>query len=81
MHWYGTCVVRADTAVADPALFEAVTATRSVEPVSASRTTYVGSVASGMLMQFVVVPLHLCHWYVYESGGVPRQLPGVAESR
>jgi hypothetical protein len=38
MHWYGTSVVSADSAVADPAVFEAVTPTRSVEPASASRT-------------------------------------------
>jgi len=39
MHWYGTEPVAADAAVVNPTSLVAVTATRSVEPASASRTT------------------------------------------
>ena len=62
----------------DPAELLAVTAARIVEPTSAEPSRYVCPVAPAIARQFAPDESHRCHWYAYEIGAVPDQLPGLA---
>jgi hypothetical protein len=73
-----TTAVCADVAVADPAEFDAVTATRIVEPTSAETSVYAAAVAPEILTQFAPEESQRCHWYAYEIGAVPDHVPGAA---
>ena len=64
----------------EPTPFDAVTATRTVDPASAEATTYVCEVAPTMSAQFTPAESHRRHRYAYEIGAVPDQDPGLAVS-
>jgi hypothetical protein len=68
----------AETAVAEPAAFEAVTATRMVEPTSAEVSVKEVEVAAATSAQAPPEELQRRHWYVYESGCEPLQVPWLA---
>jgi hypothetical protein len=73
-----TCVGR-ESADAPPALFEAVTRTRSVDPTSPVRTVYVAAVSDPMSAQLAPELEHLRHWYVIDVGPFDQE-PGDASS-
>jgi hypothetical protein len=54
--------VAADTAVAEPAVFVAVTAMRMVASTSAAVSRYSASVAPSMSVQLEPLPSHRRHW-------------------
>jgi hypothetical protein len=58
-----TTPVAADEADDDPALFDAVTSTRTVEPTSADANVYVLPVAGAMSEQFPPPVSQRRHWY------------------
>jgi hypothetical protein len=59
----GTRSVGADTAVAEPAAFVAVTRTSSRAPPSVGWTAYVAELAQGVGAHVVAVASQLSHWY------------------
>ena len=62
-----TTAVTSDAAVLEPPAPEAVTATRSVEPMSAARAVYVTPVSPGMSAHALPVASHSCHRIVNAS--------------
>ena len=58
-----TTAVRADDAVVEPTLFDAVTATRNVESTSADVRVYVCEAAGTMSTQFWPAVSQRRHWY------------------
>jgi hypothetical protein len=58
----GTTAVCADVALEEPALFEAVTTTRIVEPPSAVTSVYVLPAAPAMSAQLAPAELQRRHW-------------------
>ncbi len=74
----GTAPVSADEADAKPALFVAVSTTRSDNPTSSVVTGYDEPVAPETSEQTSVS--HCCHWNPYEIGSVPVHEPPVAVS-
>src|SRR5579884_308026 len=70
-----TAAVAPEVAEAVPALFVAVTATRSVELRSASATVYCAAVAVGMSTQLPPESSQRCHWYENVLVGIPVQPP------
>jgi hypothetical protein len=82
----GATAAAATTPVADeeaddePALFDAVTTTRTVEPTSADVSGYVCPVAPATSLQPFPLWLQRCHWYAYAIGAVPDQEPESAVS-
>jgi hypothetical protein len=57
-----TTAVGDEFATAEPALFDAVTATATVEPTSFAESEYVVAVAPAIGAQFVPDAPHRCHW-------------------
>ena len=74
-----TAAVAAEEAELENA-FEAVTTTRNVDPTSAEVAVYVCAVAPAMSEHGLPPAPQRLHWYAYESGCVPDQLPGSAVS-
>src|SRR5262245_40030417 len=74
-----TTPVAADTALAEPPAFDAVTTTRTVNPTSPPTNTYVVPVALAMSAQLAPDGLHRRHWYA-NPVGEPDQVPGAAVS-
>jgi hypothetical protein len=58
-----TTAVGADVAVLEPALFDAVTTTRIVDPTSAADAAYDEPVAPGVAAQLAPPASQRCHWY------------------
>jgi hypothetical protein len=73
-----TTAVGADTAAEVPATFDAVTATRSVDPMSVAVALKLVPVAPAISIQLVPPLSHRRHWYAYEMGAVPVHVPGLA---
>jgi hypothetical protein len=71
----GTTPVGAETAVADPALFVAVTMARSVWPAFPEVTAYVDDVAPDRVVQLPPAESHCCQLYAYAIGVAPDQVP------
>jgi hypothetical protein len=71
---YGTTAVGADSAVAEPTAFVAVTANRSREPASPAPTPYVGPVAFVTFTHAKPPGSQRCHWYA-KLVGEPAQVP------
>ena len=74
-----TTSVVSDVAVVEPALFVALTETRSRCCTSVVRTPYTLPVAPTTSTQLVTAASHRCHWYENVSGS-PVQVPGSAVS-
>ena len=72
-----TTAVCAEVAVAEPALFVAVTVTRARRPTSAATSVYVAAVAPEMFAQLVEL-VQRAHWYLNVIGAVPVHVPVVA---
>ena len=70
-----TTALGAGLALLDPAVFVAVTATRSVCCTSSPVAVYVAPVAPPMSPQLAPVPSQRRHWYAYEIGWVPDHVP------
>jgi hypothetical protein len=70
-----TTAVALDVAVAEPAEFVAVTATRSVAPRSSAVSVYVEPDALGTAVHAAPLELQRCHWYAYVIGCTPVQTP------
>ena len=75
-----TTSVCADAALPEPATFEAVTTTRSVQPTSAEVSPYVCATAVSMFPQFAPPESQRRHWYANEIGCVPDHVPGSADN-
>ena len=73
-----TTSVGDDSAVLVPKEFDAVTATRIVEPTSAAVNPYVCAVAAVTSLQPAPLVSQRRHWYAYVIGCVPDQVPGLA---
>jgi hypothetical protein len=74
-----TAAVALEVATDDPALFDAVTATRSAEPTSPTAGTYEELTAPARDAQLLPEPSQRSHWYAYELTP-PLQLPVLALS-
>src|SRR5579871_3372633 len=57
-----TTAVGLELAEAEPAPFDAVTTTSTVEPTSLETSVYVDAVAPAIGVQVVAVELQSCHW-------------------
>src|ERR1700689_3209474 len=75
-----TTVVAVEFALADPAVFEALTTTRRVAPMSLSVGAYVLLLAPVMSWHSPPDSLQRCHWSLWLMGAVPDQEPCVALS-
>jgi hypothetical protein len=75
-----TVAVWFEAAALDPDGFVAVTTTRIVFPTSAETSAYVLDVAPAISPQPLPLVSHRRHWYPYESGRVPDQVPTAALS-
>lgn len=75
-----TTGVAAEVAVAEPALFEAVTVTRMVEPTSAEAAAYVAAVAPEIGLQFPPELAQRTQPYECVIGVEPDQVPVEAAS-
>jgi hypothetical protein len=73
-----TGVVRPETAVLEPAAAVAVTATRSVAPISAATRVYLRPVPATILVHESPLLEHRRHRYVYRIGFRGDHLPGFA---
>jgi hypothetical protein len=74
-----TAPVAADVAVAEPPVFAAVTATRSVVPASTDTSRYEAAPAPAIDAQLFPTVSQRFHWYAYELG-LPFHEPVVAVS-
>src|SRR5438093_8451994 len=74
---FTTSAVAVELALAEPAAFEPVTVTRSVEPMSPEPTPYVFAVAETMSAQVAPAESQRRHWYAM-TGPVPDQPPAPA---
>jgi hypothetical protein len=70
----------ADAALADPAVLVAVTRTTNALPTSAPASVYACAVAPVTSTQLLPSVLQRRHWYAYEIGVDPDQMPGDAVS-
>jgi hypothetical protein len=75
-----TTAVAAESAVADPDAFVAVTRARIVEPTSPLTRTYDAPVAPAMSTQADPSASQRRHWRVYVIGVIPVQIPSVVVS-
>ena len=75
-----TTAVAAEVAVAEPAMFEAVTVTRMVEPASAEAAAYVADVAPEIGLQFPPELAQRTQPYECVIGVEPDHVPVEAES-
>lgn len=69
-----------DTAVAEPTLLVAVTATRIVKPRSPKAGTYVRAVAPAIFVQLAPLESQRLHWYENASGTDPDHVPRLVVS-